>query len=158
MFKPKVIPDKKRANPRTTKYNNFKNHFATHILGLDEPEVRHTDGTGSASPFWRAIARAILDGEVPSNLQSDFPVVRGLVEQFTSARESGDLDPQFDPRLVSAATVALALGWLLFEPFLLPAANLDDVEPEQLRGELHVFMLGVLHRLAPAPTNQGNTE
>ena len=112
----------------------------------------------SASPFWRVIARAILDGEVPSNLQSDFPVVRGLVEQFTSARESGDLDPQFDPRLVSAASVALALGWLLFEPFLLPAAKLDDVEPEQLRGELHVLMLDILRRLAPAPTNQGNTE
>jgi AcrR family transcriptional regulator len=112
----------------------------------------------SESLFWRVIARAILDGEVPSNLQSDFPVVRGLVEQFTSARESGDLDPQFDPRLVSAAAAALALGWLLFEPFLLPAANLDDVEPEQLRGELHVLMLGILDRLAPTPTDQGNTE
>ena len=42
-FKPKVVPSKKNVNPRTTKYGNFKNHFAKHILGLDEP-VAPTDG------------------------------------------------------------------------------------------------------------------
>ena len=46
-FRSKVIPDKKRANPRTTKYNNFKNHFATHILGLDEPEAPTNSESGT---------------------------------------------------------------------------------------------------------------
>ena len=60
----KVVPDKKRANPRTTKYNNFKNHFATHILGLDEPEAPTNGESGrgvvkerDVASIWRVLNR-----------------------------------------------------------------------------------------------------
>jgi len=63
-FRSKVIPDKKRANPRTTKYNNFKNHFATHILGLDEPEAPTNSESGrgvvkerDVASIWRVLNR-----------------------------------------------------------------------------------------------------
>ena len=63
-FRSRVIPDKKRANPRTTKYNNFKNHFATHILGLDEPEAPTNSDSGrgvvkerEVASIWRVLNR-----------------------------------------------------------------------------------------------------
>ena len=64
MFRSKAIPDKKRANPRTTKYNNFKNHFAKNILGLDEPEAPTNSESGrgvvkerEVASIWRVLNR-----------------------------------------------------------------------------------------------------
>lgn len=63
-FKSQVKPNQKRANPRTTKYGNFKNHFERTILGIDEPQAP-TDGESGrgvvkereVASIWRVLNR-----------------------------------------------------------------------------------------------------
>jgi AcrR family transcriptional regulator len=70
--------------------------------------------------FLRVLARTILDGGDPAALQRHYPYVRAFVARL----ERRGL-PDDRARLVAAQSVALTLGWLLFEPFLEAAAGLD---------------------------------
>lgn len=78
---------------------------------------------------WRALARALLDGEDPATLQREHPVMDLLV---TQARR-GDLD-DLAARRVAAHVVALELGWRLFHGFITTALDLED--DESLRSDL----------------------
>src|SRR5262249_41988306 len=83
--------------------------------------------------YWRALARAILDGENPRALQRDFPTVRRMIELLQVERRQSRKHlgthsslPPLDARVVVGMTSALTLGWLLFEPLLLAATGLDQ--------------------------------
>ena len=42
---------------------------------------------------------------------------------------------EFDPRLLAAGGVAMVLGWLVFEPFLIAATGMDDRSLADVRRE-----------------------
>ena len=52
--------------------------------------------------YWRVLARALLDGEDPRDMQKDFPVVRRIVEETRAAQERGKLASDVDVRLLTA--------------------------------------------------------
>jgi AcrR family transcriptional regulator len=86
------------------------------------------DEAGVAERHWRVLARAILDGYPVGQLQRRFPTVNGLVE---TARQSYPDD--LEARLAAGHTVALTLGWQLFEPFIRSAAGLEQVPSRAVR-------------------------
>ena len=75
----------------------------------------------------------MLDGEDPSALQASFPVVQGMVADLSDAQSRGAFPGEVDPRVVTAMSVALGLGWLVFEPFLRAAAGLEEETPAAVR-------------------------
>ena len=97
--------------------------------------------------YWRLLARALLDGARPHELQHDFPTGRLLVETFRERRRSGTLAAEFDPKLVAAGTMALGLGWLLFEPFVFAATGLDEGERDAVRLDLIRALVTLLGRM-----------
>ena len=95
--------------------------------------------------YWRALARAILDGESARGLQRDFPTINRLTAML--ARERAESHPDRDPLTVAlessvvvGAFSELILGWTLFEPFLLVATGVDQYDLEKIRsGIVSVF-------------------
>lgn len=67
--------------------------------------------------FFRILARAMLDGDIPTPLQSAYPVVRRLVGVLE--REGVD-----EPKHRVAQGIALTFGWMLFEPWIRAATGL----------------------------------
>jgi len=88
--------------------------------------------------YWRVLARALLDGEDPRDMQKDFPVVRRIVEETRAAQERGKLASDVDVRLLTAMGVALGLGWLVFEPFIHAATQLGEEDSSALRAQAFV--------------------
>jgi TetR/AcrR family transcriptional regulator, repressor for neighboring sulfatase len=110
----------------------------------------------AANPFWRVLARTILDGEDLAKLQKSFPTVGRIVDFFTTFQAHGRLD-DFDPKILSAMVVALGLGWLLFEPFVIPAAQLSDRPADGVREEFRRTALEMVARLMNDPSKAGST-
>lgn len=77
---------------------------------------------------WKVLARSVLDGYDPGELQRQFPTVATLVDRFRNCHDS-----EADARLAVAHTVALGLGWRLFGPFVRAAAGLEDVPEAELK-------------------------
>jgi AcrR family transcriptional regulator len=86
--------------------------------------------------YFRVLARALLDGYEPRDLQSAYPVVEALVAALDSSRDRGELDPRIDPRMAVALLVSTALGWLVFEPYVLLATGQDDLPVEEARARV----------------------
>lgn len=101
---------------------------------------------GGSQRYWRVLARAILDGELPRRLQGDFPLIRQMTERYRELARTGDLGAEFDPQIAAAGTAALYMGWLLFEPFLLTAAELGDRTPETVRSDLYAMTMALAAR------------
>lgn len=92
--------------------------------------------------YWRALARAILDGENPQALQREFPTIQHLIqwlrEEQQKTRRSTAQSPSLplDVRVVVGTLSALTLGWLVFEPYLLEATNLAQQDPKEVRQQV----------------------
>ncbi len=107
--------------------------------GTDEGADDLFDFMAERSEYWRMLARAILDGEDASDLQSEHPVMQQLLS--SRAAESGDFDAA---QVDVAALAALGLGWLIFEPFLVHALGMKGRDKKELRRS-------VMQRLAVLP-------
>lgn len=94
----------------------------------------------AASPYWRILAHLILAGESIEKLQKDFPTMRALVALFEAARAKKKRPG--DARIDAAATAAMALGWMAFEPWLLLATGLENDPREDVRDEIRARLLG----------------
>jgi AcrR family transcriptional regulator len=104
------------------------------------------DGTSSGARYVRVACRAALDGYDPGFIDRDFPVRRMLEE---IGRERFGLDDS-SVQLRAVQVLALAMGWLLFEPFLVRAGSLSESELNSLRWELEAAMLHLVRpRLTP---------
>lgn len=94
-------------------------------------------GATSQRLHWRILARALLDGEDPNELQQEFPVVERMLE--AARRGTGT-------RLSAEALVTLllagGLGVLLFESYLKAATGQDDEQWKATRRELTELALG----------------
>jgi TetR/AcrR family transcriptional regulator, repressor for neighboring sulfatase len=93
--------------------------------------------------YWRALARALLDGENPRALQRDFPTVRRLITLLEMERQQRRRLPAQPPPSLSCdvpvvvgTLCALMLGWLVFEPFLLTATGLEQRDREEVRAQV----------------------
>ena len=75
--------------------------------------------------FWRVLARTFLDGKFEGDIQSEFPFVQNQVELTGRAQEKGILPPDMDPRILTAGAIALGLGLLVFEPYIVAGTGLD---------------------------------
>jgi AcrR family transcriptional regulator len=89
---------------------------------LDVPELlRRTFATTRAHRlYWQVLARAILEGMEPADLQQSFPVVIRLVRALQRERTL-----PIDAPSAAALALALGLGMLVFEPYLRAATGLD---------------------------------
>jgi AcrR family transcriptional regulator len=127
--------------------------FLAEGISFRAEEVDVTDllDATADNPFWRVLARTILDGEDLSKLQKSFPTVGRIVDFFTNLRAQGRL-ADFDPKILSAVVVALGLGWLLFEPFVIPAAGLGGRSAAKVRSEFRSTAFEMVARLMSDPT------
>jgi AcrR family transcriptional regulator len=70
--------------------------------------------------FVKILARALLDGDLPTQLQTSFPVVARL-------REAAPVDPAI-ARAAIAEGLALGLGALVFGPWIRAALEIDEAQ------------------------------
>ncbi|MBK7706974.1 MAG: TetR/AcrR family transcriptional regulator [Acidobacteria bacterium] len=91
---------------------------------------------------WRqvALARAMIDGVDPRLLQNMFPVMQHLVELLKKRLSESDRETRHEPEVLAFAMGGMAMGWVLFQPFLMAATGLDGKSPEEMK-ELAVEML-----------------
>lgn len=83
--------------------------------------------------YWKLLARCILDGRHPDEIQTDFPTVDRMIELLREMQQKGTLSKEYDARNIAATVLALALGYLIFEPWILSATQLDkDVDEDEL--------------------------
>jgi AcrR family transcriptional regulator len=99
--------------------------------------------------YWRALARAVLDGESARGLQRDFPTVNRLTGMLMRERAQGhpDRDPStvaLESSVVVAVFSALIFGWVLFEPLLMVAAGLDRYKLEKVRSWIVRGLLSIV--------------
>lgn len=92
--------------------------------------------------YWRALARAILDGENPHMLQRDFPTIRRLIAVLQAERHQSrprtreNLRVPLDARVVIGTLSALTLGWIVFEPYLIHATGLEKDGQKKIREQV----------------------
>jgi AcrR family transcriptional regulator len=87
--------------------------------------------TRKQGTYWKILAHSLLEGRNPLDTQKDFPVMRALVQATRDGQASGRFDKRLDARAMTAATVAMGLGWILFEPFVNAATGMGDMTPKR---------------------------
>jgi hypothetical protein len=110
------------------------------------------NATAEHQNYWRALARAVLDGESARGLQRDFPTINRLTAMLMRERAQAHPDRDqaavaLESSVVIAAFSALMLGWVLFEPFLMVAAGLDRYKLEKVRS----WIVRVFQSVVDAP-------
>lgn len=85
----------------------------------------------------RVLARVVLDDAAPDGFQANFPIVEYL---SGLGRDTLGLDADA-ARLRASQVVALMVGWLILEPWLLASAGLDSQQTESARADLQAAML-----------------
>lgn len=103
--------------------------------------------------YWRLLARAMLAGQDPHAVQSEFPAADWLLGWLSTPDGRSRLVDGVDPRQVLALMMATGLGWMVFEPFLRAVSGLDGrdgqpVQPAPLIG-LIARILGQLAKPLP---------
>jgi AcrR family transcriptional regulator len=94
--------------------------------------------------YWRLLARAMLAGEDPNAVQSDFPAAEWLNRWLSTADGRSRLMEGVDQRQVLALLMATGLGWMVFEPFLRAVTGLDGREGQQAQ------LMGLVARILTA--------
>jgi AcrR family transcriptional regulator len=89
----------------------------------------------------RMVAWLLLDGTNSEILDASHPAMARLVHRLATDGLDDD-----DARCVGAAVAALALGWLLFAPFLRAATHCDEVPP----AHLHSVLAAAIERVIDA--------
>lgn len=99
---------------------------------------------------WRQIAlgRAMMDGVDPHLLQDQFPVMQKIVGLLKKRESKPGKEGKFEPEVVAAAMAAMALGWLVYEPFLLAATNLEHSDEGEIRGKIVEILEGIVQKFA----------
>lgn len=93
------------------------------VIGSDDDRVRR---------HVRVLTRVVLDGAAPEGFQAQFPIVAYL---SGLGRETLGLDDQ-TAALRASQAVALMVGWLVLEPWLLASAGLGPEALQTARADL----------------------
>jgi AcrR family transcriptional regulator len=86
--------------------------------------------------YTRILGRVMLEESDPTPMSASHPI---LVQLAALARDVGGLDER-SARIRASQGAALAMGWLLFEPFLIQSSGLEDEDPAFLRDQLRVML------------------
>lgn len=101
---------------------------------------------------WRqlALARAMLDGVDPRLLQNQYPLMTRVTELIAKRNEARDPDKAspYPARFSSAMLAAMAMGWLVYEPFLIASTGLDDTSSEELNEMVVRFLDDIIYKVA----------
>lgn len=112
-------------------FDDLADAIAQHIL--DYPRQQHSFDRDSELGRWLAIlGHWMLTGEDPSLALGVSNPVQAMADVIA---EHNGLDPR-EARIRSAQIFGSALGWRLFEPYLIAAGDLRDEPPEFLHDEL----------------------
>jgi AcrR family transcriptional regulator len=115
-------------------------HLAKEVAGsVGKPSEREsltellnaTFGATSEATHWKILARSLLDGTPVSQLQTDFPVVRRMLD----AARRGTSSP-LSPEAQVTLLLASGLGLLVFEPYIREATAQEDEQWIATRREL----------------------
>lgn len=79
-----------------------------------------------------ALARAMIDGANPHLIQNQFPVMQRLLRLLKKRESESKSTGKFSVEFSAASLAALALGWMLYEPFLLAATGLENENKEDI--------------------------
>ncbi len=85
----------------------------------------------------RVLSRVVLDGAAPEGFQARFPIVAYL---SSLGRDTLGLDDEAS-RMRASQVVALMVGWLILEPWLLASAGLGPEATEAARADLQSAMV-----------------
>jgi AcrR family transcriptional regulator len=85
----------------------------------------------------RVLTRVVLDDAAPEGFQAQFPIVAYL---GSLGRDTLGLDDETS-RLRASQVVALMVGWLILEPWLLASAGLGVESTEAARADLQAAMV-----------------
>ena len=102
--------------------------------------------------YVRLIAHSALHGLSYDRTAGRFSATERLVElaQASAAAEGADRDPDsVDPRFVVASVVALFIGWISAEDWVLRASGLADLSDEEIVDSLERVIFGMLRDNMP---------
>lgn len=85
----------------------------------------------------RVLTRVVLDDAAPEGYQAQFPIVAYL---SSLGRDTLGLDDE-TARLRASQVVALMVGWLTLEPWLLASAGLGSEASDAARADLQAAMI-----------------
>lgn len=94
--------------------------------------------------LWRILARALLDGAMPAQLQTAHPVVRGLIAAAAESADGEREGAEEEVRRVVAQGLAVTLGSLLFGPWISAATGLPEEEVATLRRDAMARLMSEL--------------
>jgi len=115
------------------------------------PALQAFRATRKQGTYWRILAHTILEGRRPTDVQKDYPVISGLVQAVKRGQVELRFDPRLDARALTASGVAFALGWLLFEPYLLAATGLGTSGEKRRFREMARVWERIVKDLGPRP-------
>jgi len=82
--------------------------------------------------FVRILAFLCLENSEAEALRREHPTIGGIMRRLDAEASPGSEIP-----VRVAAAIALAMGWIVYEPFLRDAVGLDRFEPDDVRRGLH---------------------
>jgi TetR/AcrR family transcriptional regulator, repressor for neighboring sulfatase len=109
------------------------------------------EGLANQRGYVRLIAHSVLHGLSYERTVGRFSATERLVELAqAAAAEGADRDPNaVDPRFVVASVVALFIGWISAEDWVLRASGLADLSDEQIVDSLERVIFGMLRGNIP---------
>ena len=110
------------------------------------------EGLAHQRRYVRLIAHSALHGLSYERNVGRFPATERLVElaQASAAAEGWPEDPgAVDPRFVVASVVALFIGWISAEEWVLRATGLGDMSDEEIVDSLERVMFGMFQDTIP---------
>ena len=110
------------------------------------------EGLAHQRRYVRLIAHSALHGLSYERTVGRFPATERLVELAESRAASAGTarDPEaVDPRFVVASVVALFIGWISSEEWVLRASGLDDMTDEDIVDSLERMVLSILRDNIP---------
>lgn len=116
-------------------------------LGMNT--IRDVFVAAADSSYWRMLAQCLLSPESPDIRLQDDEGVLAIIGAFEKARAEGAVDEIYDPRLMAGMTIALGMGWLMFEPKIRAATGLDESGVFELRLEMWEALSRTLRRIGP---------
>jgi AcrR family transcriptional regulator len=94
--------------------------------------------------YWRALARAALDGEDLATIQDEHPVIENFLSLLRAGSPEGE-DDLADRMSVTFVTAGL-LGWAVFGPFLRSALDLEDIDDAEMNTRLEQALARLILR------------
>ena len=125
---------------------------ADHDELLTATSLMLREGLANQRRYVRLIAHSALHGLSYERTVGRFSATERLVElaQASAAAEGATRDPDaVDPRFAVASVVALFIGWISAEDWVLRASGLADLSDEEIVDSLERVMFGMLRDNVP---------